>query len=247
MDCLFLAAGYATRLYPLTEHAPKPLLEVKGKSILDWLVDDIDRSGRVNRLIVVSNHKYMENFLEWEKKKKTRAELVVLDDGTISNETRLGAVADIALAIDHLSLKDDLLVAAGDNVLDFSLGCLLDYFEQKKAPCVMRYYEENRAVLQKGGVMEVDGCDCAVSMEEKPECPKANWMIPPFYCYPKEALPLISQGIAAGCKTDAPGGFLAWLCGQRAVYAMEMPGKRYDIGDLESYRLVQEQYPGILY
>ena len=247
MDCLLLAAGYATRLYPLTERMPKPLLKVKGKFILDWIVDDVDRLDRVNRFVVVSNHKYYKNFLDWKADKKTKADIVVLDDGTESNETRLGAVADIALAVDRLSLHEDLLVAAGDNVLDFSLGRLLDYFDQKKAPCVMRYYEDNPAVLKKGGVMEVNDCDQAVSMEEKPERPKANWLIPPFYCYPKETLPMIAQGIRAGCQTDAPGSFFAWLCKQRPVYAMKMPGKRYDIGDLKSYRLAQEQYPGILY
>lgn len=247
MDCLILAAGYATRLYPLTEHAPKPLLEVKGKPILDWIVDDVDAEGRINRFIVVTNHKYVQNFLNWKEQKKTKAEIVVLDDGTESNETRLGAVADIAFAMEQLQLCDDLFVAAGDNVLDFSLNRLLDYFEQKKAPCVMRYYEEDVRVLQKGGVMSVDETEKALEMEEKPEDPKANWLIPPFYCYPKEDLFFIPEGIRAGCKTDAPGGFLSWLCQKRSVYAMEMPGKRYDIGDLESYGLVQKEYPGILY
>ena len=125
MKCLILAAGYATRLYPLTENFPKPLLEVKGKTILDWLVDDIDTSGLVDQYIVISNHKFVGHFEKWAAGKKQN--MAVLDDGTSTNETRLGAVKDIQFAIDKLKLDDDLLVIAGDNVLDFSLVEFIKY------------------------------------------------------------------------------------------------------------------------
>ncbi len=120
MKCLILAAGYATRLYPLTENFPKPLLEVKGKTILDWLVDDIDTCGLMDQYIIVSNHKFVDHFEQWAKEKKQN--IIVLDDGTSTNETRLGAVKDIQLAIDELKLDDDLLIIAGDNVTGFQFG-----------------------------------------------------------------------------------------------------------------------------
>lgn len=126
MKCLVLAAGYATRLYPLTENYPKPLLKVGEKTILDWLIDDIDTADLVDTYVVISNHKYAHHFESWAKKKKQK--IVVVDDGTSNNETRLGAVCDVQFAIDKLGLDDDLLVIAGDNVLDFSLARFVAYW-----------------------------------------------------------------------------------------------------------------------
>ena len=133
MKCLILAAGYATRLYPLTENYPKPLLEVRGKTILDWLVDDIDTLGVVDEYVVISNHKYAHHFDAWAKAKQQK--ISVVDDGTVSNETRLGAVKDIQYAIDALGLDDDMLVIAGDNVLDFSLTRFVAYAAEKGTSC----------------------------------------------------------------------------------------------------------------
>ena len=149
MKCLILAAGYATRLYPLTENFPKPLLKVGKKTILDWLVDDIDTAGLVDQYVVISNHKFAPLFENWASSKK----ITVLDDGTSSNETRLGAVRDIQFAIDTLGLDDDLLVIAGDNVLDFSLVRFLEYARDKGTSCIMRYYEPSEEKLHKTGVV----------------------------------------------------------------------------------------------
>ena len=243
MKCLILAAGYATRLYPLTENFPKPLLKVGEKTILDWLVDDIDGMGMVDEYIVISNHKYACHFNEWAKTKKLK--VTVIDDGTQSNETRLGAVRDIQFAIDEMQLDDDMLVIAGDNVLDFSLKKFIAYSMEKKTSCVMRYYENDIARLRKSGVAQVDENDLIISMEEKPAEPKANWCTPPFYFYTKEDARLVREGIKAGCGTDAPGSYIAWLSTQVPVHSMEMPGSRYDIGNLESYEKVKVNYKGI--
>ena len=243
MKCLILAAGYATRLYPLTENFPKPLLEVQGKTILDWLIEDIDALGTVDEYVVISNHKFAHHFDAWAAKKQQK--ITVVDDGTSSNETRLGAVKDIQFAIDALKLDDDMLVIAGDNLLDFSLTKFMRYAADKQASCIMRYYEASAQRLTKSGVVCVDGNDKILSMEEKPAQPKSNWCCPPFYYYTKADARLVAKGIASGCNTDAPGSYIAWLCTQTAVYAMEMPGKRYDIGNLESYEKVQAEYRGI--
>ena len=218
MKCLILAAGYATRLYPLTENFPKPLLKVGDKTILDWLIDDIEGAGLVDEYVVISNHKFAHHFDEWASAKTVK--ITVVDDGTSTNETRLGAVRDIQFAIDKLGLDDDMLVIAGDNVLDFSLQKFV-------------------------GVVEVAPDDRIIGMEEKPAQPRSNWCCPPFYFYTKADARLVSAGIVAGCGTDAPGSYIAWLCTQVPVYAMEMPGRRYDIGNLESYHKVCEEYKGI--
>ena len=243
MKCLILAAGYATRLYPLTENFPKPLLKVGDKTILDWLIDDINCMGLVDEYVVISNHKYAHHFETWAKTRQQR--ITVVDDGTDSNETRLGAVRDIQFAIDSLQLDDDMLVIAGDNLLDFSLTKFIAYAKEKNASCLMRFFEGNRERLKKCGNAVVDQEDRVLSMVEKPQDPPSNWCCTPFYFYTKQDAKLVIKGLEAGCGIDAPGSFMAWLCGQTPVYAMEMPGKRYDIGNLESYEQVQKQYRGI--
>ncbi len=243
MKCLILAAGYATRLYPLTENFPKPLLTVGKKCILDWLIDDIDTLGAVDEYVVISNHKFAHHFDAWAKGKTQR--ITVVDDGTDSNETRLGAVKDIQFAIDRLGLDDEMLVIAGDNVLDFSLTKFISYAKEKGSSCIMRYYEADEKKLRKCGVVEIDEDDRILGMEEKPAEPKSHWCCPPFYFYTRADAKLVPQGIAAGCGTDAPGSYIAWLASVVPVHAMEMPGKRYDIGNLESYEAVQKTYHGI--
>lgn len=243
MKCLILAAGYATRLYPLTENFPKPLLKVGEKTILDWLLDDIDQSGIVDQYVVISNHKFARHFQAWAD--GCKLPITVVDDGTSTNETRLGAVCDIQFAIDQLKLQDDLLIIAGDNVLDFSLTRFIHYAREKKTSCVMRYYEADEKRLTKSGVAEVDENDVLRSLEEKPAQPKSHWCTPPFYFYTAADAAKIKEAIANGCGTDAPGSLVAWMCRHSALHSMEMPGSRYDIGNLESYEQVKANYKGI--
>ena len=243
MKCVILAAGYATRLYPLTENFPKPLLKVGEKTILDWLLEDIDGAGLVDEYIVISNHKFAGCFESWAE--EHRLPIRILDDGTETNETRLGAVRDIQFAIETMELEDDLLVIAGDNLLDFSLQMFIRYVREKGTSCIMRYWEESEDRLRRTGVAVVDENDRIVEMEEKPKHPKSHWCTPPFYFYKAEDVPLVKLGIESGCGVDAPGSFIAWLSGQTAVHAFEMPGRRYDIGDLKSYAAVQNEYCGI--
>lgn len=243
MKCLILAAGYATRLYPLTENFPKSLLKVQDKTILDHLVDDIDTIKEVDEYVVISNHKFYSHFCDWAKSKTQN--ITVIDDGTVSNETRLGAVKDIQFAIERLNIDDDVLVIAGDNVLDFSLTKFITYAKNKNTSCIMRYFEGDIARLKKSGVASIDNSDKVVDMVEKPLEPKSNWCCPPFYFYKRDDAKKIPNAIADGCGVDAPGSFVAWLCKNAVVHAMEMPGKRYDIGNLESYEKVQKEYKGI--
>ena len=243
MKCLVLAAGYATRLYPLTENFPKPLLKVGDKTILDWLLEDIASSGTVDGYVVISNHKFAHHFDAWAKGHVLP--ITVVDDGTGTNETRLGAVCDIQFAIDQLGLDDDLLIIAGDNVLDFSLTAFLRYAQEKQTSCVMRYYEADEKRLKKSGVAELGDGDRLLSLAEKPEEPKSHWCTPPFYFYKKEDAARIKEAIADGCGTDAPGSLVAWMCRRSPMHSMEMPGRRYDIGNLESYEQVQRDYKGI--
>ena len=244
MKCVILAAGYPTRLYPLTENFPKPLLKVGEKAILDWLIDDIDAAGLADAYVVVSNRKFFHSFEQWAAQKAQR--IAVLDDGTTCNENRLGAVCDIQFAIEKLGLDDDLLVIAGDNVLDFSLAGFADYARRKQTSCILRYFEPDEKRLTRCGVVEIDGDDRVLSMEEKPVRPKSHWCCPPFYIYTRQDAARLKQAVAEKkCGTDAPGSFIAWLSTVASVHAMEMPGNRYDIGNLASYEQAQKDYKGI--
>lgn len=245
MKCLILAAGYATRLYPLTENFPKPLLKVQGKTIVDWLIDDLESSNKIEEYIIVSNHKFISYFNKWKEISTINSKITLIDDGTMSNETRLGAVSDISLAIDKLNINDNLMVIAGDNLLDFSLNNFINYFENKNSSCVMRYYEENLEKVKKSAELVIDNDDLVLEMNEKPKNPKSNYCCPPFYIYQKSDIAKVKEALESGCKKDAPGSFIEYLSKVRPVYAMEMPGHRYDIGTLESYENICNEYKGI--
>ena len=242
MKGIILAAGYATRLYPLTENFPKPLLKVGEKTILDWLIDDL--SPVIDDFIVISNHKFAGHFQEWAS--KSCHHITVVDDGTSTNETRLGAVKDIQFAIDQLRIEDDCVVMAGDNVLDFSLQEFVRFAKEKETSCVMCHEEYDLAKQQKTAIITIDEKSCITSYEEKPREPKGHLAVPPFYYYRAEDIRRIPEALADGCGYDAPGSFAAWLSKQTKMHAYLMPGKRYDIGDLKSYQYVQETYQGVV-
>lgn len=241
MKCLILAAGYATRLYPLTENFPKPLLNIGGKTNLDWLVDDLIENTNIDEFIVISNHKFVEQFQKWKKDKfKTRPYVItVIDDGTSTNETRLGAVNDIKLAVQRLNLTDDLLVMAGDNILDFSLYEFIKFGKDKNNSCVMCYEENELKKQQRTAIITINANSLITSYEEKPKKPKGNLAVPPFYFFIASDVRLINEALDEGCGYDAPGSFAAWLSKKMPMYAYIMPGERYDIGDIESYRYVK--------
>ena len=133
MKCLILAAGYATRLYPLTKDTPKPLLEVAGKSILERLLDKISLIEKIDHVYVVTNSRFAKAFGDWVEQYTYTKPLTVIDDGTTSNDNRLGAIGDIQFVIEQVGLADDLMILAGDNLFDFDLRDFEAFFQEKKA------------------------------------------------------------------------------------------------------------------
>lgn len=238
MKCIILAAGYATRLYPLTENFPKPLLPVSGKPILDWLIDDLESVGAIDGYVVVSNHKFAGHFEKWAEEKQCR--IAVVDDGTSTNETRLGAVKDIQFAVENRHLDEDLLIIAGDNLMDFSFHGFIQFAKEKGTSCVMCHEEHDLEKQRRTAIITVDSENKITSYEEKPKEPKGNLAVPPFYYYRAEDIRRISEALEDGCNADAPGSFAAWLSEKTAMHAWKMPGRRYDIGNRESYDAVQE-------
>lgn len=235
MKNIILAAGYATRLYPLTENFPKPLLRIGESTILDRLMDDIDGIDGIDEHFVISNHKFTKIFKDWADNRETRHPIHIVDDGTSTNETRLGAVKDLLLAINNYKVDNDILVAAADNILNFSFQGFVDFFNEKKASCIMCHHEPSLKALQRTGVIAVNDDWKVLEMQEKPKKPVSHWAVPPFYIYAKKDLPLIKTSIDNGCGFDAPGNLAHFLVDKTDVYTWRMPGKRFDIGSLDSY------------
>ena len=242
MKNIVIAAGYATRLYPLTENFPKPLLKIGERSILDRILDDVDGIEDIDEHIIVTNHKFAEIFNNWvsERKQKPGTKPIrIIDDGTTDNENRLGAVKDLLLAIDEFGINDDIMVLAADNVLDFSFQEFVNFFKQKNTSVIMCHHELELYKLQRTGVIAVDEDMKVLEMQEKPEHPVSNWAVPPFYIYKKNDLPLIRDCLNHGCGFDATGNLAHYLVNATTIHAWIMPGSRYDIGSLDIYKEAQ--------
>lgn len=170
----------------------------------------------------------------WSKNAPYSKTITVVNDGTTTNENRLGAIGDIQFVIEQLDVQDDLMILAGDNLFDFELTGFVAFFNQVGTDCITAYKEENMGQLKRAGVLELDENGKVLSFEEKPQVPKSNYSVPVFYQYKKETLPLFAQYLAGANNPDAPGHFVLWLIQQKAVHAYAFPGKRYDIGTLGS-------------
>lgn len=240
MKAIVLAAGYATRLYPLTKDRPKPLLEVAGKTILDYIVEKMDKVNQIDEVIIVTNDKFTAHFEEWTKSSSYTKKLTVVNDGTLTNVTRLGAIGDIQFVLEQLKVEDDLMVLAGDNIFDFELTDFTSYFDEVGTDCISAYHEGSDDQLKRAGIVELDNDGKVLSFEEKPAQPKSSYCVPAFYLYQKDTLPLFKQYLAEGNNPDAPGHFVPFLIEHKPVHAFLFEGKRYDIGTVESYEKVQQ-------
>ena len=235
MKCLLLVAGYATRLYPLTKDKPKCLLPVGGKTILERLLEKIDKVEEINETILVSNALFADQFAEYIKEIGQDNRISMINDGTWDNETRFGAIGDMSLAIRQREIDEDLMVLAGDNLFDFSLADFVAFYNSVNADCITAHKEKRIEALQKTGVAEIDDQGKVLSFEEKPKAPKSDYAVPPFYIYKKETLSLIHTYVEEGNNPDAPGQFIGWLVKRKPVYAYRFTGKRHDIGTMDSY------------
>lgn len=242
MKNIVIAAGYATRLGELTKNFPKPLLKIGENTILGRIMDDIDAIDDITEHIIVTNHKFAHIFEEWKASTKYNKPVTIIDDGTETNETRLGAVKDLLLAIETQQVDDDIMVLAADNILDFSFKGFVEFFKEKNSSIIMCYHEPELKRLQRTGVIEVTEDMKVLQMQEKPEVPVSNWAVPPFYIYKRSDLPLIKDCMAHGCGFDAPGNLAHYLVDVTSIYAWQMPGSRFDIGSLDTYYEAVEKY-----
>jgi glucose-1-phosphate thymidylyltransferase len=250
MKNIVIAAGYATRLGELTKNFPKPLLKIGENTILGRMLDDIDRIPEIDEHIIITNHKFAGIFEDWKKDLHYSKPITIVDDGTETNETRLGAVCDLLLAIDKLSNRkssngkwpDDLLVVAADNLLFFSFQEFVDFAREKGTSCIMCHEQPSIEKLQRTGVVELDENYRVLGMEEKPQVPKSHWAVPPFYIYLKKDLDLVRHSVENGCGKDAPGNLAHYMVEHTTIHAWPMSAGRFDIGSLDTYYDAVEKY-----
>lgn len=242
MKNIVIAAGYATRLGELTRNFPKPLLKIGNNTILGRMLDDIDTIPEVDEHIIITNHKFAHIFEDWKRSQSYLKPITIVDDGTETNETRLGAVCDLLYAIGKLNINDDLLVVAADNLLFFSFREFVDFAKGKKSSCIMCHKQPSIAKLQRTGVVVLDEDDKVVDMEEKPQKPKSHWAVPPFYIYKKADLPFIRHSVENGCGKDAPGNLAHYMVDNTVMHAWKMSAGRFDIGSLDTYHEACEKF-----
>lgn len=241
MKNIVIAAGYATRLYPLTENFPKPLLKVGNSTILDRMMADLDNIDDIDEHIIVTNHRFVHIFEDWKTNSNYKKPITIIDDGTTDNEHRLGAVRDLLLAVEKCAIDDDIMVLAADNILDFSMQGFVDYFKEKGTSVIMCHHEPELSKLQRTGVIAVDGDMKVLEMQEKPAEPVSNWAVPPFYIYSRKDLPLIRDCMEHGCGFDAPGNLAHYLTEVTTLHAWPMAGSRFDIGSMDSYTMINDK------
>jgi glucose-1-phosphate thymidylyltransferase len=242
MKNIVIAAGYATRLGELTKNFPKPLLKIGNNTILGRMLDDIDTIPEIDEHIIITNHKFAHIFEDWRNERLSvpsgsaaRKPITIIDDGTETNDTRLGAVCDLLFAMDKLSINDDLLVVAADNLLFFSFREFVKFAQQKQTSCIMCHEQPSIEKLQRTGVVELDANNRVLGMEEKPQVPKSHWAVPPFYIYLKKDLDLVRHSVENGCGKDAPGNLAHYMVDHTTMHAWPMSAGRFDIGSLDTY------------
>ena len=238
MKALVLAAGYATRLYPLTKDRPKPLLEVGGRPLVDWILDQIGQVREVEEVHLVTNAKFAPAFRSWAP-----PGLVVHDDGTASEADRLGAIGDLAFVIERAGwAREDLLVIAGDNLFDFSLADFVAFWRAKgRASALALHDVGDRALARQYGVVELAGDGRVVSFLEKPDDPPSTLAATATYVFHRDHAALVSRYLEDGNSPDQPGRFVAWLQAREPVYGYRFDGAWLDIGDREQLREADER------
>ncbi len=245
MRALILAAGYATRLWPLTKNTPKPLLEVKGKPIIEHIIGRILEVPEVSEILVVTNEKFAITFEQWAESFKCPIKVRIINDLTLSNDDRKGAVGDMQYAALEARVDDELLVIAGDNLFEYSLKDFYKTYKEKGSTLVACKDMGNKdAVKGKFGVVEIDSGKKIIGFEEKPLEPKSTLASTACYIFTRADMKGISSYIEAKNPPDNAGDFIAWLSRHKPVYAFVFREKWYDIGSFESLGKAREEFSG---
>lgn len=237
MKIIILAAGYATRLYPLTLTRPKPLLPVAGKPMIDHVLDNLVPIGGIDHTYIVTNNKFAAQFEKWAedyRANKTPLNFTIVNDRSTDDSNKLGAIGDLHLVLSREKIDDDIIVVAGDNLFSQSLEGFGRFAREKNAPVLAVYDVGNLEDIKKYNSITIDNEGKITFFEEKPRNPASTLTGIALYYYPKASVPVIRQYIAEGNNPDQPGRLIQWLYPKQPVYTWRVPGTWYDIGSKES-------------
>lgn len=243
MKCILICAGYATRLFPLTENFPKALLEIEnGKPLLDYILDEINTIDVIDNIYLVTNDRYYNHFNEWALSKNNTKPIKVLNDHTKSNDDRLGAIGDIKFVLDNENIEDDVMIIAGDSLFDYKLKDFIDYYNIKNAPLVCAKKEEDYELLKRVAVAKIDNDDKILELVEKPSKPNSDIAVYATYIYPKNILVEFDEYLKEGNNPDAPGHFIEYLYKKMPTYVYKFNGNFYDVGTHQALAEVRKIY-----
>lgn len=243
MKVVFLCAGYGTRLYPLTEDCPKPLLEIAGEALLTHLLRKLSAVPSLEEMVVVSNDRFYSRFCDWRDALGGPKSVQIVNDGTKTPEDRLGAIQDLKLGLQKIKADQDVLVLAGDNLFDSELFPFVSFSESKRpSSCVGVYDVKDRALARKYGLIKTDSSGKISAFFEKPKDPPTTLTSMGIYYLPQETLPLVDRYLETNRNPDAPGYYISWLCKETSVFAYPFEGAWFDIGDLNSYQKADQYF-----
>jgi glucose-1-phosphate thymidylyltransferase len=240
MNAVILCAGFATRMYPLTQNFPKPLLEVAGRPVLDYLLRQLNSIEEISDVYVVCNNKFFSHFFNWAEEVEKQVaypnlKLHLYNDGSMENDGRLGAAGDLQFVLEKMADPGDLLVAGGDNIFLFALTELWKRFRKGACHCVPALYEDNLESLRKTGVLEINNGGQVLRLHEKPQTPPTKRVCPALYFFKPSVRAVLKEFLATPGNHDAPGYFLDYLCQKEKVLALKVDAGRLDIGSLQTY------------
>ena len=233
MKAVVLAGGYATRLWPITEHRPKMFLPVGENTVIDEIFEDFEADDRVDEVFVSTNERFADTFEEYLSESPFEKPTLSVEE-TVAEDEKFGVVGALEQLVDREGVDDDLIVVAGDNLISFDLSEFADFFESKGTPTLAAYDVEDRERAKSYGLVELDG-DEVVNFQEKPDDPKSTLVSIACYAFPAETLPDLSTYLSNGNNPDEPGWFLQWLQGRGPVHAFTFDGAWFDIGTADSY------------
>lgn len=242
IKAIVLAAGYATRLYPLTLDKPKTLLLIGNKPMLNYIIEKIEQINDVSAIYIITNNKFFNQFVEWSKTYKSKKQIKILNDNTNSNEDRLGAIGDINFLINKEKIDEDIIAIGSDNMFEFDLRDIIDSYKTKNAPVTALYDVRTKERAKLYGVVSIDEKNRITSFKEKPQEPESTLISTCIYIYPRRCLGRIKEFLKEKSLPDKPGSLIEWLHKKEDVYGFIFKGEWFDIGTFEELEMVREKY-----
>jgi glucose-1-phosphate thymidylyltransferase len=240
MKAIILAAGYATRLWPLTLDKPKPLLPVGGKPIIDHIIKRLEKINGLSEIHIVSNTKFVSAFMQWKKNYKCKKKIFVTDDGMKTLDERRGSIGDTIFTVEKRKINTDILVVAGDNLFDFDLDAFINQARLNSQNASIGLFDiKDKKLAKEYGIVSLNKDLTIASFEEKPSKPKTTLAAMCLYYFPKDKIRLIKKYKADGHPLDLAGSFIKWLSQRENVYGHVFKGRWLDIGDKKSLKKAQ--------